>query len=374
MILSNTDKLIREYIDLTDQSTLHDVALALESSDQNQLLVALTSKLYDKIQERADKIDYSTIARSRGDITKVDHYNSLMECLDIIHKIVEEYKQDTYPVDVVFSAVDNIKARTDVFRKAFIIGSKVPMMIYNNIVLAIVTSVSFLIATTIEFVKNPGAETYQMALDVVAYNKTKDNLLFQNLASFNEACAKSEIDSALMVVLRQSTIKRESMEVEIKPDTPFLSDEEIDDDEAVIHDNDREIQHESIGPSMIARAVIFVVKLLVNCIRTLVYYFFYSKQKISDYFEVQADLLDMNAYRVQYDATLDEASRKKIFEKQSNIANKMRKIANKFSIDYNVSKKNALDHVKTDEEKYKSSDIGYNPNMEGMGVYNSSIF
>lgn len=374
MILSTMDELIREYMDLTDQETLHDVALALESSDQNQLLVALTSKLYEKIQAKADKIDYSTIARSRGDITKIDHYASLMECIDIIHRIVEEYKQDTYPVDVVYSAVDNIKQRSYTFKKAFIIGSKVPMMIYNNIVLAIVTSVSFLIATTIEFVKDPGAETYQMALDVVAYSKSKDNLLFQNLASFNEACAKSEIDAALNVVLRQSTIKRESTEIEVKPDTPFLSDEEIDDDEAIIHDDDKQVQHESIGPGMIARAVIFVVKLLVNCIRTLVYYFFYTKQKISDYFEVQANLLDMNAYRVQYDTTIDESSRKKIFEKQTNIANFMKKVANRFSVDYNVSKKNALDQVKTDEEKYKTSDIDYNPNAQGIDVYNSAIF
>ena len=373
MILSNMDELIREYMDLSDQTTLHDVAVALEASDQNQLLVALTSKLYEKIQQKADKIDYSTIARSRGDITKIDHYASLMECLDIIHKIVEEYKQDTYPVDAVFSAVDNIKQRTVTFKKAFIIGSKVPMMIYNNIVLAIVTSVSFLIATTIEFVKNPGAESYQMALDVVAYNRSRDNLLFQNLAMFNESCAKSEMDAALTVVLRQSTIKRESMEIEVKPDTPFLSDEEIDNDEAIIHDNDKEVQHESIGPGVIARAVIFVVKLLVNCIRTLVYYFFYTKQKISDYFEVQANLLDMNAYKVQYDTNIDEKSRKSIFEKQTGIANSMRKIANKFSIDYNVSKKSALDQVKTDEEKYKSSDIGYNPNAEGM-AYDSAIF
>lgn len=373
-MISSVNELIREHMDLNDQETLHHVALALEASDQNQLLIALTGKLYEKIQQKADKIDYSTIARSRGDITKVDHYASLMECLDIIHKIVEEYKQDTYPVDVVFSAVDNVKQRTDIFRKAFIIGSNVPIMIYNNIVLAIVTSVSFLIATTIEFVKNPGSESYQMALDVVAYNKTRDNLLFQNLSAFNEACAKSELDVALNVVLRQSTIKRESMEIEVKPDTPFLSDDEIDNDEAIIHDNDKEVQHESIGPGIVARAVIFVVKLLVNCIRTLVYYFFYTKQRISDYFVVQADLLEMNAYRVQYDATIDDASRKKIFEKQTKISNHMRKIANVFSIDYNVSKKNALDQVKTDEEKYKTSDLDYNPNAEGMPTYGSSIF
>ena len=372
-MISSVNELIREHMDLNDQETLHHVALALEASDQNQLLVALTSKLYDKIKEKADKIDYTTISRSRGDITKIDHYASLMECLDIIHKIVEEYKQDTYPVDVVYSAIDNVKQRSDIFKKAFVIGSSVPMLIYNNIVMAIVTSVSFLIATTIEFVKNPGSESYQAALDVVAYNKARDNLLFQNLALFNEACAKNEIDAALNVVLKQSTIKRESVEVDIEPDTPFLSDDEID-DESIIHDNDKDVQHESIGPGMIGRSIIFVVKLLVNCIRALVYYFFFTKQKISNYFEVQADLLEMNAYHVQFDNAINEKDRKKIFEKQTNIANKMRKVANVFSVDYNVSKKNVLNQIKTDEEKYKTSDIDYNPNAEGMPIGQSNIF
>src|SRR5574344_886647 len=198
------DQIMREYMDYSNMDTVHAIAEA--SGNQNQMLVDLTTKLYDMITANADKVDFSTISRSRGDITKIEKYDQLVECIDIIRNIVVAYKEDTHPVDVVSMALDNLKSRTNMFKRAFVIGSPVPIMTYNNIGMAVVYSVSFLISTCIEYIKEPGAETFQMALDTVAYNKTDSNLLFNNLESFNESCKSGDFDKAMEVVLNQSKV------------------------------------------------------------------------------------------------------------------------------------------------------------------------
>ena len=98
MILSDINEIIRENMDMNDSDTVKRLSVMMEGN-QNLFLVALTSKLYDKIQEKATRIDFSTIEISRGDITKIQNYKSLVECVSIIKKIVLEYKESTEAID-----------------------------------------------------------------------------------------------------------------------------------------------------------------------------------------------------------------------------------------------------------------------------------
>ena len=375
MILQEMNIVLREYMNFGDSDTVKAI---VEASDQNQLLSALTSKLYDKIVEKADKIDFSTISRSRGDITKIENYTSLTECVDIIRNIVMQYKENTFPVDVVNTAMENIKSRTDIFRKAFVINASLPVMVYNTITAAIVNSVSFLIATCIEYVKTPQAESFQIALDTVAYHKTFDNLLFESLTKFNEACKSGDLDVSLKVCMEQSKIKHESAEVEIKYDSPFLSNEEIESD-VVIHDKGcKEKVSEATLSSIsynVSRAFLFIAKYLIPIIRGIVYMFYSSRQKISDYYTTQAELLEMNAYQLQYNNTIDVDRKKKIFDKQMKIANKFRNKANKYNVDYTPSKNAAADLSNREARDYTINDLdNYNPNANEHDYSNSVLF
>lgn len=361
---STIDALIREHMDISDRDTRRAIAITLESN-QNQLLFALTSKLYDKIVEKADKIDFSSISRSRGDITKIENYNSLMECIDIMRNIVVEYKQDTTPIDIISSAVENIKSRTNVFKKAFTLDAKLPVMVYNSICLSIVTSVSFLIATCIEYIKNPQSNTFQMALDTVAYSKTKDNLMFESLILFNDSCKCGELDETFDTILKQNRINKECAEVNIKHDSPFLSSEDIESEkDVVIHDDKENIKEAGALTYQVTRAFIAITKWIIPFIRKIVYQFYYSKQKVSDFFAVQADLLQMNMYNVQYNESLSEAEKKKIMDKQSKIADKFRKYSNKFNIDNTTARKAAKNAIDEDNKKCTVKDIGYDSDQE----------
>ena len=201
MFKSDYDQIIRENFDLTDRTTRKYI-IALEDAGQEQLLAALSSALYDKIVAKVTDIDFGTIPMSRGDITKVQGFDNTEECLNIIRKLVIEYKQDPSIVDVVITAIDNVKDRKGQFMKAYALNVEFPMVIYNTIVLSIERSVSMLISTCLEFVKDPATMTTKAALDKVAYTNTMDDLLFKQLINWNNMCNNKTIDKCMDAVLK----------------------------------------------------------------------------------------------------------------------------------------------------------------------------
>lgn len=362
MVCTEFEVLMREYMNYSDRATVRAIAEA-STENQSQILTALTSRLYNLIVDKADKIDYSTISKSKGDITKVQNYDQLVECIDTIRKIVVEYKESTVSIDTVITAMDNIKKRTTEFKKAFSIGAPIPKMMYNNIVLAIVNSVSFMIATCIEYVKSPKANSFDIALDTVAYRQTMNHLLFATLADFNKGCTNLEFDNALKVCLAKR-IAMESVMMEDDDedgDKPFFTPEEIEDGkEVVIHDvKEKSVNESGFGTALsdTARGLVFILKCFIPIIRTIVYYVYHTRQSITDYFTIQAQMLEMNAYKLQQNNNIDEDRKNKAYERQMKIASKFRNIANKFAIEDSVASKKTKELEANENKKYDVDDI-----------------
>lgn len=386
MILSDINEIIRENMDMNDSDTVKRLSVMMEGN-QNLFLVALTSKLYDKIQEKATRIDFSTIEISRGDITKIQNYKSLVECVSIIKKIVLEYKESTEAIDTISNAIDNIINRSRLFKKAFVIGSSLPILTYNTICLSIVESISFLISVCIEYIKSPGNDTFQMALDTTAYNKAMQNLMFTNLVKFNQSCKTKELDAALELVMSQAVANREAADIIIKQtevpiakDHPFLTDEEINAGQTVVihDDDDQQVQQEgSIGAALSYagnKILLWICKLFIPLIRQVTYFFYFHKQKMSDYWEDQANLIQMNAMIMMNERTdIPLEKRKAIYAKQMKIVERYRKRANDLSIDNSNSKKNAQNLESSESKKFKAEEI--ESDYENNDDYNNaSIF
>jgi ribosome recycling factor len=81
--------------------------------------------------------------------------------------------------------------------------------------------------------------------------------------------------------------------------------------------------------------------------------------RISEFFDVQADLLQVNAYNVENNRLdLTSTERKNISKKQLKVAEDFRKIAKKIAVDGNQAEKSASKDIKAEnEKKYKASDI-----------------
>ena len=213
------DVVIRENFDLSDDNTRKFI-VSLNENEKATVVTALASALYDKIVENVDEIDFGSIPKSKGDITKIDGYENTIECLDIIKNLINEYKESTDAVDIVINAINNIKQRKSIFMKAFALNVELPMINYNLITLAIEHSVSFLISVCIDYVKNPNS-TISMSISNSAYKYAQDNMLFKQLQEFNKACGTGQIDSVFTEIINKKPV-REAMEPQ-----DILSDDEI---------------------------------------------------------------------------------------------------------------------------------------------------
>ena len=402
------NKIIREHFDISDDATRKCI-VALEDGEETQLLSALSSALYDKIVEKVDQIDFGTIPISRGDITKVDGFENTVDCLNIIRSIVMEYKQDPAIVDIVLTAIENIKMRKGTFVKAYSLNVEFPMVLYNLITLAIENSVSFLIAVCIQYIKDPDTQTTEAALDKVAYNNTKDNLLFNQLNNFNKACATGDIDVALKEVMKNGGKISESLYDNEDPtdagtieyrnpmcpkcgsnpcvcklNSPFQTfDNEEDncpdceDDHTElppadsIASNEEPVSEFGIGTAIgitgaIAgagflglKAAKALVSIIIPALRSIAYFFVNSVVKFSDCLAVQSQFIEANAYKLQFsdNSKLDDKKKAKVVQKQLKVAKALKSIANKFAINDKTATKKAKDLQKREEKQLKIEDI-----------------
>lgn len=298
MLNKNLEYLLKEYCEPPTR-TNRQILLALDEADQNQVLNSLTSKLYDLIIDKVDDIDYGTIPNSKGDITQIENYDQLLECIDVITGMLKEYNQKTDSIDTIKTALNNIVDRKDSFEKGFRYNIEFVMVTYCTLTLSVISATSFLITTCIDFIKEPNSDSFEASIDKTALAKSKDNLLFLNLQKFNHSVSKGEFDKAI---------------------------------DYLISSNVKQLSGVTAGYIVGGVALTIIALNIIPIIRELIFFFYYSRTKISDYFEIQAQLLEINAYNVQNNITIDKNKKKEIYRKQTKIAAIFRSISNKFAV------------------------------------------
>lgn len=316
-----------EHFDLTDSLTRKAI-LSMNEGDQTSILTALTSKLYNNIVEKVDDIDYGDIPASKGDITKLANYNKLRECTELLRGILKEFKQDTTPIDNISEAIANVETRKDLFERAFRFDVELPIMMYNNVVLTIIDAVSYMIATCIEFIKTPNRDSFEITLDKVAFAKTKSNMLYNNLKKFNKCCKSKDFDKGMEHIL-QHRIKK-------------LSEGAA----AAV-----------VAGVVVTAAVLVLIRSIIPILREMVFFFYYTRMRVSDFFDIQADLLQMNAYNVQNNDTTDDEQKERIVSKQLKIVELFRKMANKISINGKKAEVDTTKEITNTNKKMKLSDV-----------------
>jgi len=325
MVSKAYESIISEHFDILDNNTRHTL-LTINEADQNKVLESLTSKLCQSIIDKVDDIDFGSIPNSKGDITQIQNYDNLLECISVIKNILIEYKQDLAPINTILEAISNIQSRTDLWSRAFSIKLDLPVLMYNTIVLSIISSVSLIIATSIEFIKDAGDASFDIKFDKVAYVKTKDNLLFNNLKRFNSSCQSGELDRSLDHIFKSAS---------------------------------KQLAGASVLTIISIVGVVGIITNIIPILRELVFFFYNTKQQVSDYFAIQADLLQMNAEYVKSNpnSDLSAVERKEISKKQNKVVEVFRKIANTLTIDNKTSEAKTKRDVESNKKKYNVDDI-----------------
>ena len=316
------DKIFSEHMDLRDRETVRILA-SVNEADQNQVLYNLCGKLYEKLIDRVDDIDFGEIPSTKGDIAKLSNYTNMMECVDILKNLLKEFKESTSTILEIEKAINNIKKRKELFEKGFRYNVELPIVIYSTMTLSVISSISFLISSCVEYIKMPNKESFEIIVDRTALVKSKDNLLFRNLAKFNEACMKGQIDESINSVMK-------SMEKGLVGEYGFL-----------------------LG----GVALVVLITCIIPLLRELIFFFYYSRTRVSDYFEVQANLLQMNVYNLESNKEIDKEKKAKIITKQSKLIDKFRKISRFFAVKVKESENKTDRDISMDNTKYKTDDV-----------------
>lgn len=314
---------IVEHFDLSDNETFSYLR-SIEEADQNKVLLALTSKLYDHLVDKVDDIDFGDIPKSRGDITKLPNYSKVVDCISIIRGILENSNQELDPVIILEDAVKNLIEYKETFIKGYQLNMELPMVVYNTMVLSIYSGISILISSCIEFIKSTDGTGFDIALDKVQLKKTKDSLIFRDLKVLNSSFDSGTLPKALDQMVRQNT---------------------------------KNLVGSTAVTVATAGAVIGVILNIIPILRELVYFFFYSRTKVANYFDAQSALLQMNAYNLASKATGDDKEVKEIQKKQLKIADRFKKVSNFISINKGKAEVKAEKESKMLEKKLKISDV-----------------
>lgn len=316
-------QIVNEYMDIYDYSTSKRLAV-LDEAEQNSLLLSLTDKLYKMIIGKIDDIEFGEIPRTRGDITRLSKYNQIVECIDVLRGIFKQYKEDPEPVNVIDNALSNIINHKDVFMASYASKVKLGMIMYNTMCLSVVNGLSYMIAVCIEYIKDPKHDGMKIVLDKTAISKVKDHLVYENLVKFNDACREGDIDNSLQPLIKA---KAKGFAVALLGLKTLLI----------------------LGGVLIA---------VIPMIRDLVYFFFATRSRISTYFDIQADLLEMNAHELQNDPDIKtEADKKEVIRRQLAIASGFHKIADLIAVEAKASEREATNNIKQDTRKYKVDEV-----------------
>lgn len=374
MIYMNEEynKFIQETFDLNDDET-REALISVDEAVRENVLASLSMKFYNDIMNKIDDIDFGTIPDSKGDITKVENYEQMNSCLVTLRGILTEYNQPSTQIDEIETAIGNMIDNTRLFERAFKIKADLPVIIYCTMVLAIVSSISLMMTSCIEFIKNPVHENFTIEFHKAGLTKTQNSLMYSNIVKFNKSVKKGEFVAAMESLLNGVTAKK------IRENSDILDFEGESLNEGKITNGLKSVANAFNDPNNFAGQVagkiqgawdnaptvvkgivigIGAIIGLLFIIRELIFVFYNTRVKVSDYFEAQANILQMNAYTIENNNSMNKTPEQKaaIIKKQLDIAERFRSISNFFAI------KSREGEVKTQkqlakEPKYTLSDI-----------------
>lgn len=338
---------IKEYFDVTDNNTRRCL-LSINEADQNQVMASLANKLYNIICKKATEIDFGLIPNSKGDINNIPNFTDIWNSLQTVRELIVNSKQSTAQIDSIIHCIENLQKSKYIWEKAFNINNDLACMYYNTMALSVVSATSIYISSAIEFIKNPNSEGVDMELSRVAKNKSKDGLLFTNIEKFNKAYQKGEIEKTMGGLLKVQKDMHESGMV-VSESVTLLS-----------------LLTGFLAGSIpsIAASAVFVgalITLIIPMMHQLTTFYYHMRIRLSEYLELESQIIRLNAEKIKYDRTKTEAEKKKIADKQRKIADKFSSAAQKIAIKSTRAEKVADAECKNDQNtKYKIDDVSDN--------------
>jgi hypothetical protein len=307
--------------------TERQVITTLTESEVQSVNNTMVSNLYKSAIEKAH-IDFDDIPQSKGDVTRYLGYKSLTQSIEILKEISSKNDTKIPELEIVENALNNIVMYREAFEKGFRLNKEFVELQYNTLVYACVESVSVLISSYVDFVKRPDKIDFVIVKDP----KRGGSVSIQNLEKFNLTVKKGDFSKTINAVINSG---KEGL---------------IGVDDIII-------------PALILGGVIS----LVPMIRELMFLFYYSRMKVSDYLKQQAALIEINKQSV-LSSSVSIKEKNAILKKQSEKIHSLQSLSDKIKVDkvmsenksnVEISKQNKSWSIGEIQSQAATNDLGF---------------
>lgn len=362
-------QIVSETYDLSDYATKKNLLFCNEAKRIDNL-EHIVGNLYLHIKSNVAGIDFGTIPKSKGVVTRIDNYANVLDCINSVHELVYNYKEKTDIPDALSTALANLQQRERVFTKAFALNIEFPIMIYNMTVLAVVSSVSLLLSSTVEYVKN-GHDSFAVSFDKTGYTKSRDHVLYQYVTQFNRNCDNGTLDK-LMNDCIKNNLTPMSESAELEPVDEGLKDiaSTVAAGAEMLAGGGTAAKIVKAGLSAGAKfkplqivAIIIAIGIgiygFIKILCKAAFWIMSTRMKLSDWFEIQANYLQINAENLKYrdDRKDSDDHRKKVYQSQMKWVDRFKKIANFLALkDSKATKETEDEERRNRNQRYDDSD------------------
>lgn len=298
--MNKIDEFLYEHVNVNTNEGREMMTLSEESrvNISDRLVAALYKTAVDKYRE----LDFGEIPLSKGDITKVKHFNTVQESIKAIEEILKQANTDLPELYIVKDAIKTIIAYRKEFCMGYIQDIEMVQLIYNTIVLAIVSGTTLCINSVVDYIRTPGQDI-KTSYDIQSKNNKEYSLLMTNLKKFNDCARKGELNKLF--------------------------------DKLINRNNFIGLAAATTGTAITLVALLAVVS-IVPIVRELIYFFYNTRMKVSEFLDAQAAFLEINIAELRNTNISPE-----VIKKQELRVKKLKGWATKFAIKFNESEKKA---------------------------------
>ena len=263
---------------------------SMSKDDINQINGTLLQNLYKSVIDRKN-IDFGDIPDSAGDIEKMKYYANTVECLNTLEKLYRQHNIEEPTLVTIRTAISNMKKYRPQFQDGFRRKHDFIMLTYNSLAMSIIDATSFLIASFMDYVVSPN-NAYAVGKNA---NNSRGRVVTSSLEKFNSMSNNNQFGDALEYMLMEQR---------------------------------KNFAGETV---VVTGAIIMILLSIVPIIRELIFFYYHSRVRLSDYLNMQADFLEMNKLAVQA-SEKSPTERKAIIKKQDDVIKKLRRKADKLQI------------------------------------------
>lgn len=271
-----------------------DYMKTMNKEDIHQINGTLVQNLYGSVMKRKN-IDFGDIPDSKGDIEKVKYYDSIMESLNVLTEIFRKNNINDGTVSEIKQCISNMKMFKNQFMTGFRTNHEFIMITYNAMVMAIVDATTSVTSWYIDYIVSTPNIGTPINLDI-KQGKKRGLVSLDNIRKFNSACDNGNMAKTLNYLIDQQK-------------KGFVGADDV----------------------IITGIIVMGLLSIVPIIRELIFFYYHSRVKISDYLEMQSEFLEMNKLAIESSGK-GPKEKKEILRKQDKIVKKMRRTADKLAI------------------------------------------